>query len=49
MFFCKLSYEDVLLRTDTWCFSGSSLKIRACDALLEWMLERTCDVWELFK
>ena len=38
-------WEDVLLRTDLWYFPESSLE-KTCDILLEWMLERTWDVWK---
>jgi hypothetical protein len=39
------------------CFAESRLLVffwklpgeRACDVLLEWMLERTCDVWKGYK
>jgi hypothetical protein len=39
--------RDVLLRTDMWYFSGSCLACeKACDVLLEWVLERTHGVWK---
>ena len=37
--------EDVLLRSDKWCFVGGKLpRKRACDVLPEGMIERTCNV-----
>lgn len=42
-------WDDVLLSTDTWYFSGNQPGKRTCDVLLVGMLERTCDVWKGFK
>ena len=42
-------WEDVLLRTDKCCFFWKQPGKRACDVLLEWMLERTHDVWKGYK
>jgi len=41
--------EDVLLNTETKCFSGSCLEKRVYVVLLEWSLESMCDVWEWCK
>lgn len=42
------TWEGVLLRTDTWCFSRSYLE-RGAWFLLEQMLDRTCNVWKRYK
>ena len=46
------TWEDVLLRTDTWSHMVFFWKLsgkRACDVLLEKMLKRICFVWKVYK
>ena len=43
------TWEDVLLRTDMWCFSGSCLEKRIYGVLLEQTLEKTHDVRKGYK
>ena len=42
------TWEDVLLRTDTWCFLEAAWK-KGVWCLAEWMLERTRDGWKGYK
>jgi hypothetical protein len=37
------TWEVVLLKTDTWCFSGSCLG--KGHMMFCWKVERKCDVW----
>lgn len=39
------TWEDFLLRTDTQCFLKATWK-RLCKVMLDWMLERTGDIWK---